>query len=403
MAAGLLLGDRLRRQPLSSVTRAALMFAGVLLYAQLLALFHPAKPLEDAVFHAHRFEAVLAGHYFFTQPMPAGVRFPYAIALYVWAAPWAALTRDHVALLRIVVCASDLGSYLLLYWLIVRTAGDRLAACLALVLSLMLPITFVVIGNANLTNEFGHAGSIAALVLASAWPDRRRLLHAAGLTLVCAIAFLSHVSTIALLACALVALAVLHWLRNGAEGRRRAWTILGATAAAGVISIALYYGHFGDVYLDALRVRGASAASGPAVSGTAGSAVAIGLGARLATAGRLTVFSYGWPLLLLAGLGAWPVRRRGRGDPLALLAAACAVAFVVFAGVGVMRVDPRFERYAAEFIARVALAASPGLIVLAALGAAWALRGRPAAKLLASALLAWSAVLAVHLWLGWFS
>ena len=61
---------------------------------------------NDAVFHAHRLEWVLGGRYFFTQPMPSGVSFPYAIALYVAAAPFASLTRDHVALLRIVVCAA---------------------------------------------------------------------------------------------------------------------------------------------------------------------------------------------------------------------------------------------------------------------------------------------------------
>jgi hypothetical protein len=35
--------------------------------------------------------------------MPSGVEFPYAIGLYVTAAPWASLTRDHVLLLRVVV------------------------------------------------------------------------------------------------------------------------------------------------------------------------------------------------------------------------------------------------------------------------------------------------------------
>ena len=76
------------------------------LYLLLLAVLHPSKALVDALFHAHRLEWVRAGNYFFTQPMPDGVAFPYAIALYVVASPWMALTRDHVALLRIVVCTA---------------------------------------------------------------------------------------------------------------------------------------------------------------------------------------------------------------------------------------------------------------------------------------------------------
>ena len=67
----------------------------------------PQRQRSDALFHAHRLEYVLSGRYFFTQLMPGGIQFPYAIALYVFAAPWAGLARDHVALLRIVVSASE--------------------------------------------------------------------------------------------------------------------------------------------------------------------------------------------------------------------------------------------------------------------------------------------------------
>src|SRR4029453_15971721 len=62
--------------------------------------------IVDALFQGDRLEWVLSGRYYFTQTMPDGVRFPYAIALYVFSMPWTYFTRDYVTLLRIVVCAA---------------------------------------------------------------------------------------------------------------------------------------------------------------------------------------------------------------------------------------------------------------------------------------------------------
>ena len=59
------------------------------------------------------------GRYLFTQPMPSGVRFPYAIALYVVALPFGWIVEDHVALLEVVVLVSRALAGLLLY------RGDR--------------------------------------------------------------------------------------------------------------------------------------------------------------------------------------------------------------------------------------------------------------------------------------
>ena len=39
--------------------------------------------------------------------MPGGVQFPYAIGLYSVRRAMVVFARDHVALLRIVVCATD--------------------------------------------------------------------------------------------------------------------------------------------------------------------------------------------------------------------------------------------------------------------------------------------------------
>jgi len=42
---------------------------------------------------------VLSGRFYFTQTMPNGVEFPYAIALYLVAAPWSLFPDDLVSLL----------------------------------------------------------------------------------------------------------------------------------------------------------------------------------------------------------------------------------------------------------------------------------------------------------------
>ena len=96
------------RRPLHQAARFVVAFAGLVLSVHLIGLAHPSKDFVDAVFQAHRLEWVLGGRYFFTQPLPDGVQFPYAIGLYVFAAPWARLVTNHVALLRVVVCASEI-------------------------------------------------------------------------------------------------------------------------------------------------------------------------------------------------------------------------------------------------------------------------------------------------------
>ena len=140
-------------------------FSAGALYLKLLGQLHPSKPLVDALFQAHRLEWVMAGRYFFTQPMPGGVQFPYAIGLYVVAAPWTVLAHDHVALLRIVVCTAEAIAGALLYPMIVRTWGDRLAGAAATVLFSVVPISAVVIGNANLTNAFGESIALATMAV----------------------------------------------------------------------------------------------------------------------------------------------------------------------------------------------------------------------------------------------
>ena len=81
-----------------------------------------------------------------------------------FAAPWASLTSDHVTLLRVVVCVSDAVAGAMLYLAIVKIWKDRLAAALAAVLYNVVPLTYGLLSDANLTNLFAQSVALVALM-----------------------------------------------------------------------------------------------------------------------------------------------------------------------------------------------------------------------------------------------
>ena len=262
MWAALLVSRRALGRAISGAGQFALFVTGLFLYLKLVALFHPSKFIVDAVFHAHRVEWVLEGRYFFTQLMPSGVRFPYAIGLYVFTAPWTLFTSDIVSLLRIVVSSAEAIGGLLLYRLIVRSWGDRTVAATATTLYALVPRVFEIVGNANMTNAFGQSAALVVLVAATLWPlGRGRWKNWVGLTLLIAFALLCHISTFVLLSAILGLLAVMYWLLGRPSLRGEAWAIAAAFAAAAVLSVVLYYGHFGEAFRSTARVTDTSAAT----------------------------------------------------------------------------------------------------------------------------------------------
>jgi hypothetical protein len=400
------------RPRLRQTARFVIAFSAGVLYLKLLGLLHPSKALVDAVFQAHRLEWVLAGRYYFTQLMPSGVQFPYAIGLYVFAAPWSVFTRDHVMLLRIVVCVTEAIAAASLYPVIVRTWGDRLAGALAVALFTAVPIGYWVIGNANLTNAFGQSIALLTVALIVVWSQGAlRAWHVLVWILLASLGLLSHVSTFATLLVTLSALGVLFWTVGGATLRVPARALLITIVAAVVVSTGAYYGHFGDVYRKALRVRGGGAPIAapaqpppnetPPANVAAEGAGGTGLGGRTASSLRLVTESLGWPILLLAGAGAWSVSRRRSRDPLVLALCAWGVAFVVFLGVGLMPVEKQFERYALEFVSRVAYAACPAAVILAGAGAAWGWRSGRVLRAFSVALLALAMAVGLREWIAW--
>jgi hypothetical protein len=414
LAAGVL------RTSLSTPARLAVAVSACAFYVKLIFLLHPEKDLVDAVFHAHRLEWVLAGRYYFTQLSTSATPFPYAIGLYVFSAPWSLLTSDHVTLLRIVVYASEALAGASLYAMIAGVWNDRAAGVCAVLLFHLLPIPYIVIGNANLTAAFGHSAALVAMTAAVTWTFgarwRSQLL---GTTALAALAFLSHVGSATVLLPTLAALALYFWTWGGPSGRRQAMMVAAATGLALALAIGLYYAHFGSLYRPHIQkaraaitevIGGGAAPAAPGIELTPASepsqvparkAPPLQLGLKGALA--QTRGSLGWPIIVLALAGAWSLLLRRRVDRLVLGLGAWATAFVLFLGWSVLRtVEPKYVQDTWEFIGRVELATSPAAAVLAAAGAAWLWRLARPLRVLSAALVCgagWVAARALSAWI----
>jgi hypothetical protein len=410
----LLVSAGVLRRPLTTAARLAIVVSACGFYLKLAFLLHPDKDVVDAVFHAHRLDWVLAGRFYFTQLSTSATPFPYAIGLYVFSAPWSLLTQDHVALLRIVVCASEAVAGALLYPLVVRAWDDRAAGVLAALLFQLLPLPFTVIGNANLTNAFGQSAALVTMIAAMSWAFVPRFGAAwMGLTALAALAFLSHVGTLAFLLPTLVVLSVLYYLSRTSGFRPRAAPVLTASLAAFALAVGLYYAHFGSVYRPHIEqaraaMLGPSQTAAPAVrptgpppSGEPGRRPPLRLGVK--GAWDQTRGSLGWPIIILALAGAIRLVLRRKVDPLVLGLSAWLVSCAIFLGWSILRtVEPRYVQDAWEFIGRVELATSPAAAVLAAAGAAWLWRLARPLRLVSVTLVCgavWLAARALSAWI----
>jgi hypothetical protein len=405
------------RRPLGGASGIAVAIAAIALTLGIDGLLHPGKAIVDAAFHAHKLGTVLAGQYFFTQPMPSGVEFPYAPGLYVTALPWARLTRDHVMLLRVVVAVAHVLAALALYPLARRRWDHPGAAVAAVAAYLLTPLPFIVIGNANQTYAFGQ--SIATIAVASAmtwrlgWRQPLAVAGLAGLIALLSLGLLSHVGLIALLGGLVGASALLVAWRGVGDDRSAGWVVLAATLVATILAFGLYYRHFGDAFRSAQKV-GAGSAAAPAdqmpgevapSESAAGAAASLGT-SRLQRTGRaagLAVAAYGAPLLLLALVGLVRLPLRTARDRATLLVVASLAVCALVGGASVLApVEPRFERYTDEFISRLYYAVTPAVALLAAGGLTWLwTRGVPG-RSVALALAVSATIVGVRAWLGWF-
>jgi hypothetical protein len=381
----------LRRQPLRNTARFAAAFTTSALFLKLLVLLHPNMTVGDTMFHAHKLQGVLAGNLYFTSVAPGGYTFPYPPGLYVFASMFAGIVRrgaGDMALLRIVCTSADAVAGLLLYPLIVRNWGNRLAGATAVAMFHLMPLSFGVLATGNMSNSFAQSAAVAALVV-MAWPFTARGRWPGATLLVAAflVAFLSHTGTLATLFASAVLIAALYLLCGGPAEGKAGLVIAIAAAAAASLAVVVYYGHFMPTYRTEFARIGHEMATGARDAG--GRTV----GDRL----RLVPYSLGIyigvPVLLFACLGALVRLLQNTADRLTLALGGWLLACLLFLALGVLTpVDMRYY-----------LASLPAVAIVAGSGAAWAWnQGGPTRRSLwrvtTAALLASTISTAFHAW-----
>jgi hypothetical protein len=362
--------------------------------AELAVLFHPQMPFGDAVFHAHRFQDVLAGQYFFTSIAPGNYLFPYPVGLYVFASPLAKYSQnvfDNVALLRLVVVTADAIASAAIYRAIVWWRDDSAEGAMAVGAYHLIPLGFSVIATGNLTNMFAQSWAIGAFVaiaglIASVRTTHRGRLVAMWTILVgvCELgAFLSHTSSFAVLATQAVLIAlVLLFSRDKATRRVAIW--IGAVSVVAIgLAVGLYYAHFMDTYRAAFTR--AAAETGHATAAAGGRTPFM----RLIDVPRLVNYVYGWALVLLFAGGLVAITRPAVRSPIRVIVATWLAVCVLFLVAGIITpVDMRHY-----------LAAMPAVAVVIAAGgvSGWRRGGGWRLAVCALTLVAvWVAVLAWH-------
>jgi hypothetical protein len=326
---------------------------------------------------------------------PGGYQFPYAIGLYVFSVPFTLAGRTLpylVALLRVVVATSDTLAGLLLYLMVLRASGDRVAGAMAAAMFHLVPLNVGVQYTGNLTNAFGQSWFLVTLGLVSLGVVRRGAPRGIVLAVVAAlVASLSHTSTFAIAMPALVLVAAAFAWRGNEGLRTSARSIAIVAGVSAVLAVAIYYAHFGDTYREQFARIGAELGKPAEATDPGGRSVL----ARVAGVPHNLRTYYGVPLVALAASGvAWLWKRR-QHDRLSLTLSGWAVAAGAFLVLGVLTpVDMR--HYLAFF---------PAVAILAALGAAWLWRAGTTHRALAMVLLAWTLVIGVVEWIrpltGW--
>jgi hypothetical protein len=244
-----------------------------------------------------------------------------------------------------------------LYGIVVKAWGDRLAAAMAVAIYCLMPLDFAVLTTGNLTNAFAQSVAVGGLALmASRHVASGRWGGTALLGSVLTIAYLSHTSTLALLFVSTLVTAALFWWRGGTSLRPAAAAIVWASAIAAGLAVIVYYSHFMNIYRAEFGRIGHETATAAADAGGRT------IGARLRGVPYSVGIDIGAPVLLFAFLGGVETARRRKHDRLALTLAGWLLSCLAFLAIGVVTpVDMRYY-----------LAAMPALAIAAAAGAAWA-------------------------------
>jgi hypothetical protein len=340
--------------------RFVIAFSAAALFLKLLVLLHPQMPVGDAMFHAHKFQGVLAGNLYFTSIAPGNYTFPYPPGFYLFAAAFARLVARGAAdmtLLRVVALTVDVVAGATLYVAVRRIWNDAWTGAVAVVIYQMLPLDFRIFTVGNLTNAFAQSIAVFAFViLAAGRIDRILSANAALLTLVLAAAFMSHTSTFPLLFGSCVFIAILLRSKGDRDLRRLSVVVAVATVLATALAIGLYYAHFGETYrAEFSRIRTETVSAAPDAGGR-----------DLATRARSVpgyLQSYlGLGALMLAAFGAWDLYRRSARDRLTLATTGWALSCLVFLVIGIL--TPVDMRHYLASIPVIAIAGASGASAL---------------------------------------
>ena len=346
--------------------RFVIAFSAAVLFLKLLVLLHPQMPVGDAMFHAHKFQGVLAGNLYFTSIAPGNYTFPYPPGFYLFAAAFARFVTRGAAdmtLLRVVALTVDVVAGATLYVAVRRIWNDPWIGAVAVVVYQMLPLEFRIFTVGNLTNAFAQSISVFAFVgLAAGRMDRILSANVAILTLVLTLAFMSHTSTFPILFGSCIFVAALLRLKGDEGLRRVSVAVIVATLLATALAIGLYYAHFGETYrAEFSRIRTETVSAAPDAGGR-------DLATRAWSVPRYLRSYLGFGALVLATCGVWSLYRRGARDRLTLTTAGWALSCLAFLAIGILTpVDMRYY-----------LASIPAIAIAGAAGASGLWRQRPA-------------------------
>jgi hypothetical protein len=291
-----------------------------------------------------------------------------------------------VQLLRTVTAVADTVAGALLYLIISRASGDRLAGAMAVALYHLVPIGFNVQTTGNLTNVFGQSLFLVALTLVVAAPLSPVRTSTVGLLAAAlAAAFMAHTSTFAILLVMALTIGMLFRIRGDALLRSAGNTVLIAAAIALILAVAIYYGHFGEVYQEQFsRISGElTGAPAPPEQGQRTAAV------RAIAVPYRAVSAFGWPVMLMAVVGLWQLVSLGGRSRLTVGLVGWLLTCAAFLVLGIVTpVDMRSL-----------LAAFPALAILAGLAAARAWRTAGWPRIAAAGMLSWAIWVGAREWL----
>lgn len=324
--------------------RRVIAFSGVAAFIKFVLVFHPFMTVGDSIFHVNRLRLVLRGTYFFTSTSPGG-DLPYPIALYLISSPLTLMTGDWAPMLRVFVLLVDILAGAALALAVWRAWGSTAASTMTLVAYHLVPAGFQVHAVAYLTNAFGHGLSVITVSALPSLAGRRRWATVPAVVGLALVALVSHLGPFLLLSVCLAVTAVAWRLFGGDDVRRAATTLAMVTTIAVVLSVLMYWGHFGATY----RQLGSSAwtvsASDLATEVPVQRAEAHqtqwvpDVRAIWNRAGAVSGYAqkyWGWGLMVLSGIGFALMLKARRRDPFALMLWSWVATGLCFLVVGVL-------------------------------------------------------------------